>query len=531
MLFRLVLLLVLILTQIIPLYASEFLTHVPYRIPKLTNIQIDGASNDWKDLGFKINILTGKDGQFLPIEDFNPKIRLAWDNKGLLVLASVIDNQLVEENDIRHLKNGDSVEIWIADEVGSRNYYSVTLTPGMANSATKARYNIRDTRRFKNRFTLSDMETGKQINENGYDIETRIPWARLGITPTINAEFALQIFVNDLDSDSDTNNTFRVSWFPDMETPRDLTKMYPLKLSDKAYEDYDIQLHRNIFVQKCQIKVVTTSEYIGKTIKLFLGNKLLASTQITEKMGRGVFDFEIVNYESQNKWEDMELTINDSTIAYYPKTTQVDYILDKYFKASGYKDSLARIRNRVYMGETIHDLSYKNPPIERIPLQITSISPFTWLVKEDKGDVANREGYDGKVGWNEINDSLISNVNQPPNILYAVLDPEFPLKVRNIFPVIEFREKKSFRGKLVYELKCEDKFGGSHKLRFDVESGLLVSVNIYDLKDYRDMNGLMVPHRIYTNRKGGSTNFIFREIVDNSLNTTETIEFPSNSLK
>jgi len=52
-----------------------------------------------------------------------------------------------------------------------------------------------------------------------------------------------------------------------------------------------------------------------------------------------------------------------------------------------------------------------------------------------------------------------------------------------------------------------------YALYLDVETGLLVRIGHYlTIGDYRDVDGVLVPHRIVNSRKGGSNTWVFERV-------------------
>src|SRR5208282_3272761 len=58
-----------------------------FDIPRLENIKIDGDPSEWGDKGFKVGPSMSQTGEVRPAASFDPRFRLAWDDRGLLVLV------------------------------------------------------------------------------------------------------------------------------------------------------------------------------------------------------------------------------------------------------------------------------------------------------------------------------------------------------------------------------------------------------------------------------------------------------------
>jgi len=94
-----------------------------FRIPRMEGIAVDGFDSDWGENGFRVEMLTAPDGRTLPADDFDAKFRLAWDEQGLFVLATVRDDIGAEHEILSRLWRmdcfphaGQRTLEWFADE-------------------------------------------------------------------------------------------------------------------------------------------------------------------------------------------------------------------------------------------------------------------------------------------------------------------------------------------------------------------------------------------------------------------------------
>ena len=65
-------------------------------VPRLKGITIDGQTADWGSKGFRIGLVENRWGGFPDSSDFGADIQLGWDNRGLLISASVYDDVAFE---------------------------------------------------------------------------------------------------------------------------------------------------------------------------------------------------------------------------------------------------------------------------------------------------------------------------------------------------------------------------------------------------------------------------------------------------
>src|SRR5687767_1803599 len=70
-----------------------------FDIPRLLDVAIDGRPDDWGDAGFRVDMLADRTGAVLPSADFDARFRLAWDDRGVLVLVTARDDVPMEVPD------------------------------------------------------------------------------------------------------------------------------------------------------------------------------------------------------------------------------------------------------------------------------------------------------------------------------------------------------------------------------------------------------------------------------------------------
>ncbi len=214
-------------TLSLPAFAAAPKTPV-FDIPRLDDIEIDGDGTEWGDRGFRIDLMTDKDGNVRTPEDFDPIARLAWDAKGLLVLVQVRDNALQCSAPDKPLWNGDSVEVYFAPERGAKRLFEAVTVPESNADGVMRLYTsgYRDAPAPKG----VTVETGWEPTGQGYGIEMRLPWAAIGGMPSSGTLPAVQIVVNDLDADG---ARFGALWYPDPATHENSNAAYPVRLARK----------------------------------------------------------------------------------------------------------------------------------------------------------------------------------------------------------------------------------------------------------------------------------------------------------
>jgi len=202
----------------------------PRDIPELA-VEIDGKTDDWRDKGLRVTSLPGQRGKMRAPADFDPCFRIGWNREGLLLLAEVTDNVVYEHPDVGRLFSGDSVEFFMAPQIGGKDHFQVVIAPGASEKRPKPRHRFYDRRRkAPGRPGLSATIAGGKA-PGGYLVEALLPWKNFGIEPAAGVELGLQVFVND--NDQDKRRPFLALWHPGGHTERDPFAYQAFRLAAK----------------------------------------------------------------------------------------------------------------------------------------------------------------------------------------------------------------------------------------------------------------------------------------------------------
>jgi len=236
-----------------------------FDIPKLDDITIDGKADEWGDRGFRIELLADAYGKVPPASNYSAKFRLGWNEKGVLVLATVTDDVFLEPaKKPEELWKGDSVEFFMATERGGNDSLQVVIAPGCDPNSPDIRYNISDYRQKKEgKLTI---EVARTKTDKGYVMEVLLPWKNLNIEAAEGKELGFQIYANDSDKADERVQTL---WYPVPEANVDSNRMYRVRLAAKpspavqalAFGGYDAE-------GKAQVTVAAVAELKGKKIKV-----------------------------------------------------------------------------------------------------------------------------------------------------------------------------------------------------------------------------------------------------------------------
>ena len=155
-------------------------------------------------------------------------------------------------------------------------------------------------------------------------------------------------------------------------------------------------------------------------------------------------------------------------------------------------------------------------PIAGVTATIAAIGLFilagapTDAFAEDKPSVESiLERYVEAVGGRDAIEKLSSRVCTGKRIT------DLTTRQQPIYePKLSYEGRHSINGMETHALKPASLQPEYYMLYFSVESGLLVGIGYYRLiEDYREVDGVLFPHRISTGRKGGLTVYDFEKVT------------------
>lgn len=193
----------------------------------------------------------------------------------------------------------------------------------------------------------------------------------------------------------------------------------------------------------------------------------------------------------------------------------VDEVLERYYDALGGREALERIASRVCTGRVVDDRPYAGPAtVHRFEAYGRPGGQWAYVEHAPDGDVG--EGFNGESSWNLGDGELTHAKGANRSKLAFILDPQGPLLIREYFGEMNAVEAAVYEGRSVYAIES-DRDSNYYTLYFDVATGLLTNIGYHwYLEDYRVVDGVLMPHRVVTGRKGGSVTHAFDEIVTNT---------------
>jgi hypothetical protein len=167
---------------------------------------IDGDLGEWGGrTAYDANQTVPSGGEnWTGAADLSATFYVGWDSNYLYLAVRRTDDTFVQISYGRYLFRGDDVELQIdADLSGdffsgvmSSDDYQIGLSPGNFNTLEPEAYRWYPT--YLEGWIYTATVAAKQVG-TGYDMEARIPWAAMGITPSEGGTFGFALALSDND--------------------------------------------------------------------------------------------------------------------------------------------------------------------------------------------------------------------------------------------------------------------------------------------------------------------------------------------
>jgi len=266
---------------------------LPFDVPRMDNVTIDGRFDDWGDDGFRVAMLTSVDGRALPKTDLDAAFRLGWNNEGLLVALAVRDDVHREHTSVSDLWRLDSVEMFLASEPGTDDFVQAVVAPGMDPKHPEVRHSLTGYGRLAGSDELS-LTVARAKTPTAYHLEALLPWSNISVQPALGRMVGFQLWITDADGAA---RTFVVTWYPGEDTSKDSTQMHRLQLASdasptasviRAHGSYDLDRMRT------DVTVVASDDQAGKTVAILEGDKTITRSRLeSDESGRVMAGFRL----------------------------------------------------------------------------------------------------------------------------------------------------------------------------------------------------------------------------------------------
>lgn len=191
----------------------------------------------------------------------------------------------------------------------------------------------------------------------------------------------------------------------------------------------------------------------------------------------------------------------------------VEQILERYIEAIGGRSAIARLDTRIMRGRIVTDLPTWSPPVyEDVAVEIRAASGHGYLQAQYTAQRTYWDGYDGVIGWGSDGEQVRIRDRVDRGFAWLV-DPQGALRMWEHLPHMTLRGRARLEGRWAYVVDIGD---DEDALYFDAETGLLVRLGYNrELSVYRSVDGVLVPFRYATSRRGGSSTYVFGHIEHN----------------
>jgi len=207
-----------------------------------------------------------------------------------------------------------------------------------------------------------------------------------------------------------------------------------------------------------------------------------------------------------------------------PSLPTVDQILDKYVAAVGGREAIEKITSREVRG------TYEISAVGLIgAMTMLQKAPDKTLSELDiPGFGTVKSGFDGNILWSQNPAAGVVEASGG-ELAAAKREAEFyqELKFRDMFKKLLVTGRRQTNGKDAYTVEATPEEGKAETYFFDADTGLLVrhdterdrgqaaamSESYYE--DYRDIDGVKVPHTIRIVNPGMTIVMKFSEVINN----------------
>ena len=282
-----------------------------FDIPLLHDVSIDGSADDWVARGTTIEVMADEKGTVSVPSDHDPRLRIGWNEEGLLLLMEIEDEEIHEHNEDRRLFLGDSVEIFLARHRDARDYVMLILSPGVSEHKVRVKtywFDERVSQRLSGGGAVLAVQAASAATPRGYVIEALVPWSNVALEAVEGTEFALQIYAMDKDLDDPIKS---VAWYPKMDAHLGRThSMQSVRLSERLSE----RITAAARVDGTQLRVTAVEELAGSTVNVYQGTEMLVSSKLEYRDGRASTMLNLGIKPSGSKKRTIEVFVDDVSI-------------------------------------------------------------------------------------------------------------------------------------------------------------------------------------------------------------------------
>lgn len=191
-------------------------------------------------------------------------------------------------------------------------------------------------------------------------------------------------------------------------------------------------------------------------------------------------------------------------------------IIENYIEAIGGRSNIEKLKTRICTGYLVKDVSWEKPPYDVVPFETKAKIPNMFMIKYTEDGTQLRSGFDGNNGWKQTAENIVVDeyIGRPK--LSWICNPQNGLLIDELFIDLEVTGIQSIYEKQAYVLQPQNLPAEYYSLYFDTETGLLLGIGYHwEILDYKEVDGVLIPFRIIAGRKGGSYTYLFKHIHHN----------------
>lgn len=482
-------------------------------IPVIEKFKLDGNGDEWTDKGFDINMLTSPSGKVLPASDFDVRLKIGWNNKGLLFFAKIRDDLAFEHDQLENLRKYDCIELLVGEEVGVYNRYHLVLAPGLDKRHPDVRMHWYDRRTAS--LKTGNLKSGvRRIKDkDGYSIEIQLPWSNLQLNPEKGLTLAFQFVANDFDGDDDMVKGFQVAWYPAI-APLDPRSMHRLHLSDKASDPVLTHVNRISNRDGFLFEIIAAEELKAETVLLSHKNGKTLRSNLKPDDGRALCTIQ-APFPDSTCWAETKIQVAGKTVKSYSTIPVLQSVFERFASACGGGKQLKSIQSVHITGRWESDLSWQTPRHQVVPINIFIEAPDKWLFVEETDSTVSKRGFVNGKGWKETEKGIESTTYRDIAGPLWLLNPLHIAAVGKSFSSAQLIERFTYKGKDVVRTDISLYNEKPLELLFDMQTGLIVKCGWLEIEDYQEAGGLTYPKTYYANRKGGWSRLHLDKVVFN----------------
>ena len=201
-------------------------------------------------------------------------------------------------------------------------------------------------------------------------------------------------------------------------------------------------------------------------------------------------------------------------------------VIENYIEAIGGRNNIEKLKTRICTGYLVKDVSWEKPPYDVVPFETKAKVPNKFWIKY--AELCS--GFDGKNGWKQTAENIVVDEYIGRPRLSWICNPQNGLLIDELFIDLEVTGIQSIYEKQAYALQPQNLPAEYYTLYFDIETDLLLGIGYHwEILDYEEVDGVLIPFRIIAGRKGGSYTYLFKNIQHNQIIIEEIFKKPQHN--